>query len=170
MKTEARPRMQKQQMSGVRADDMSARAGASTKIGDELRTELRAIFKDASRGFSHTVDNFIQAEVGHTHVEGKGYQKSPLPLREKAALAASLLREMKSAFPDAFRTAPHSGDPQLIPAEGERLYLQSMLEQLESVAASGELFVKIGEPTQAKRARITLPQLLEHADELPVRR
>lgn len=161
MKVETGPRPQK-----VAADLATQKKGG---IRDELRTELRGIFAEGGRGFSGGVDNFIHAEIGKQYVEGKGYQPSDMPLREKAALAAALLQDMKGEFPDAFRTALPSGDPKQVGHEGERFYLQSMLEQMTSLATTGELFSTIGEPQQAKRARSVLPQLLEHDVELPVR-
>jgi hypothetical protein len=130
---------------------------SSPGIGGDLRAELRDIFKAGGLGFSNSVDNFISAEIGKTFVPGKGYQAATAPLGERAQLAASLLHEMRAEFPDAF----HAG------REGP--YLQSLLEQLDSVAQTGALFVRAGEPDAAKRARTVLPQLLGHTeDTLPV--
>lgn len=131
---------------------------ASPAFDAALKSELHGIFKAGGLGFSNGVDNFIKAEIGQTFVVGKGYQPATTPLVERAQLAAGLLREMKAEFPDAFQ------------AGREGPYLQSLLEQLDSVAQTGELFIRAGEPDAAKRARTVLPQLLGHTeDTLPVR-
>ena len=149
----------------------STAAGAVAKkppLAPELMDELRGIFSNGGPlGFSGGVDNFLHAEIGNVYENGQ-YVVSREPVREKAARVVAVLSEMKREFPDAFQEKPFSGDLRMRAYEGERLYLQAMLEQADALAKTGAFIQRAAEPSEAKRARVVLPQLLE-VDDPPTR-